>query len=90
MGDKPVTCKPHLQKWIEAAGQNPNPDQLYVVQANSFEDIKKRMEVSKTQAAKINQRVVKGSEQLNKYRQKCDEELQGKIQMARAKNERIS
>jgi len=47
MGDKPVTCKPHLQKWIEATSQNPNPDQLYVVQANSFEDIKKRMEVSK-------------------------------------------
>lgn len=82
-------CKPNLQKWVEYQSQNPLPEQLYTVQVNSFEDLKKRIELVRDQAGKMNERVKVNAEGLERYRQRCDEELQGKIEDARKKNEVI-
>jgi Nucleoporin complex subunit 54 len=64
MEGKEVSCKPNLQQWIEAASSNTDPDNLYVVQLNSFEDLKKRLESSKIQAGKLNERLSKDIESL--------------------------
>lgn len=79
MEDKSVSCKPNLQKWVEAASKNPDPESLYIVQLNSFEDLKKRLGASRTQAKKLNDRLTNDIQNLNKYKKTCDEDLQGKI-----------
>jgi hypothetical protein len=90
MDDKQVNCKPNLHQWIDTASKNTDPENLYIVQVNSFEDLKKRMETSKVQAHKLNERLTKDIESLNKYKKACDDDLQAKISDAHRKNELIA
>ena len=75
MDEAKVQCKPDIRLWIEAASQNKDPENFYVVQINSFEDLKKRIDASKIQAGKLNERLAKDVETLNKYKKACDDDL---------------
>ena len=90
MDDAKVQCKPDMRLWIETASKNTDSENLYVVQINSFEDLKKRIEISRVQASKLNERLAKDVESLNKYKKTCDDDLQAKISDAHRKNEIIS
>lgn len=54
-----VACKPNIQGWIEAAQRNPAPDEYFVMQINSFEDLQKRAESSQEQASRLKERLTK-------------------------------
>jgi len=64
-----------MRLWIETASKNTDSENLYVVQINSFEDLKKRIEISRVQASKLNERLAKDVESLNKYKKTCDDDL---------------
>ena len=76
--------------WIEAAQKNTDPENLYIAQINSFEDLKKRLEKSKNQAEILNKRLFKDIDALNKYKQACDDDLLAKISESHRKNELVA
>ena len=60
------------------------------MQVNSLEDLQKRVDGSKDLAVQLNLRLRQDIDSMNKYKQTCDDDLQGKLDLARRKNEAIA
>ena len=58
---------------------NPQPDRFFTVQTNSFQDLKKRFEVTHEKAKMINDRLSKDVGTLANFKKTCDDDLYSKI-----------
>eukprot|EP00347_Sterkiella_histriomuscorum_P001956 403370023 len=87
--DQPLQCPSNIPKWIKAMEANPNKNDYYITQVNSYADLKDRVNVTQETLKKLNARLTTVKETLNKTQQTCDTDLQSQIYQSRLRNEAI-